>query len=380
MPRQSKKETGSAEVRRSKRRASGLSWRFPPLPWILSAGGFPSGKSPKRILVGGALPEVLLLAKSLPDSEIVALDSNTKFVRALRLTAKRRRLPNLAALEATWDQAHLTEITGRNFDLILLPGLPLSASQLAPALENIAQCLARPFGVVWFRIPGESHPFRRSSEIFDSFGQSSPLADGTGVPSLILAASLAGDSIPESTPAEPIPFSLPDWISAFRSADLHFKASQHVPGILSRALTTGSLDSLFPKGAEELTTLLDCIARPVERHLLFSMASNQEPPWEDASRLAEWRPAVRFWPREKIPHQSEPYNRIFSVDLEIQRILPKLSLQLSAYMLELLRTSDGATPLRDLLARIPHPANIEELRSALWFFHHSCILRFLPPE
>jgi len=319
------------------------------------------------------------LAKSLPDAEIVVLDSNTKFVRALRLTAKRRRLPNLAPLEASWDQPHLTEITGRNFDLILLPGLPLSASQLAPALENISQCLARPSGVVWFRIPGESHPFRRASEIFESFGQSSSLADGPGAPSLMLSASLAGDSIPESTPTEPIPFSLPDWISTFRSADLHFKASQHLPGILSRALTSGSLDSLFPKGTEELTTLLDCIARPVERHLLFSMAPTQEPPWEDPSRLAEWRPAVRFWPREKIPHQSEPYNRIFSVDLEIQRILPKLSLQLSAYMLELLRTSDGAAPLCDLLARIPHPAKIEELRPALWFFHHSCILRFLPP-
>ena len=380
MPRQSKKETGSAEVRRSKRRTSGMFWRFPPLPWILFASGFPPGQSPQRILVGGALPEVHLLAKSLPDTEIVALDSNSKFVRALRLTAKRRRLQNLAVLEATWDQPHLTEMTGRNFDLILLPGIALSASQLAPALENIAQCLARPSGVVWFRLPGESHPFRRTSEIFESFGPPNPSADGPAAPSLILAASLAGDSIPESTPAEPFPFSLPDWISTFRSADLHFKASQHVPGILSRALTTGSLDTLFPKGAEELTNLLDCIAHPVERHLLFSTAPEQEPPWNDSSLLAEWRPAVYFWPREKIPQQSEPYHRIFSVDLEIQRILPKLSLQLSGYMLELLRISDGTTPLRDLLARIPHPANIEELRSALWFFHHSCILRFLPPK
>jgi hypothetical protein len=110
----------------------------------------------------------------------------------------------------------------------------------------------------------------------------------------------------------------------------------------------------------------------------LAISENPEPPWSDPEQLAAWCPAVHFWPRNKIPAQSEPFNRLFSVDLEMQRILPKLTLQLSGYMLELLRTADGSTALRDLIARIPHPATIQELLSALWFFHHACILRLLP--
>jgi hypothetical protein len=381
MPRPKNKDTGNAEVRRARRKQAALNWRPPPLPWILSAGAASHPSPPKRILVGACIQEALLLAKSLPEATVVVMDSDPKLVRALRLSASRRRLANLSVFEATWNRARLFESIGRDFDLVLLPGFPVAAAELAPALENLSHCLARPHGRVYLRLPGESHPFLKAPEIFRALGLSARLSDDSGPPhpSLLLAAALAGDTLPGSTPRRAAAFSTGDWLAALRTAALHFTACLNTPSLLARGLSSGGIDSLRPANAEKLAILLDLVANPIERHLLFSCEPPLEPPWDDADSLGDWHPAVRFWPREKIPTQAGPFNRIFSVDLEIQRVLPKLSLQLSGYMLELLRTSDGLTPLRDLMVRIPHEATVEELLPALWFFHHACILHLEPP-
>ena len=382
MPPPNKKEPGRAKVGRARRAAGGLSWRLPPLPWILNLARPVGLPAPRRILVGGATQEALLLAKSLPGTEIVAIDPSEKLARALRLSAKRRRLANLQSLQVSWDQQDFSELVGGHFDLALLPGLPVGASRLAPALRNLAGCMERPHGTIYLRVPGESHPYMRPADIFEAFGESPRQADDASLPSaaLRLAAAMAGDAMPDETPFPPILFSLGDWIGALESSGLRFVAALHVPGILARSLPVGGLEKLAPRSSRELALLLDQIDAPVERHLILGMSDYPEPPWSNPDLLAAWCPVIHFWPRTQIPIQSEPFNRLFSVDLEMQRILPKLTLQLSAYMLELLRTADGATPLRNMISRIPHPATIQELLSALWFFHHGCILRLLPPR
>ena len=81
-----------------------------------------------------------------------------------------------------------------------------------------------------------------------------------------------------------------------------------------------------------------------------------------------------------MPKQEAPFNRVMSVDIQIQKVLPPLKMQLSSYMLELLRNSDGTRTLRDLMADIPHEVQIEELAPALYFFFHASILNLFPPE
>ena len=382
MAQENKKKSGNAEVRRSRRASNALQWRLPPLPWMLSAGRHSLGCSPKRILIGGAIQEALLLAKSLPDCEVVVIDSSAKLVRALRLSAKRRRLTNLASMEASWDQPHLAEVTGRNFDLIILPGFPVASGGLATSLENLTQSISHPSGAIYLRVPGDTHPFHRSSEIFEAFGQSTRVSHSPDnvPPMLLMAAALSGDSMPNSTPLHSATFSLGEWISAFQSSRLHLAEALHVPGILVRALSGGFIDALGLRDATALATLFDRFANLVERHLVFNLVESLPPPWENAAALGDWCPSISFWPREKIPVQQAPFNRNFSVDFEIHRVLPKVSLQLSAYMLELLRCSDGETSLRDIMARIPHEASLEDFTSALWFFHHSCIFHLLPPR
>lgn len=376
---QKKNEPGQAKVSRARRSPAGLAWRMPPLPWILNAAQ-PAQPTPRRVLVGGAIQEALLLAKSLPETKVVAIDPSEKLARALRLSSKRRRLSNLESFHASWDQPDLLEIVGGHFDLALLPGLPVPPSRLAAALKNLAQCMQHPHGTIYLRVPGESHPYMRPADILEALGESPRQLDDASRPSsaLRLAATMAGDSMPDQMPFPPVRFSLEDWLGALESAGLRFVAALHVPGVLARALSVGGIDHLMPRGARNLALLLDQIDAPAERHLVLAISENPEPPWSDPEQLAAWCPAVHFWPRHRIPAQSEPFNRLFSVDLEMQRILPKLTLQLSGYMLELLRTADGSTALRDLIARIPHPATIQELLSALWFFHHACILRLLP--
>jgi hypothetical protein len=56
-----------------------------------------------------------------------------------------------------------------------------------------------------------------------------------------------------------------------------------------------------------------------------------------------------------------------------------MSLQLSAFMLELLRSSDGKKTLSEIISSIPHQASVDELRPALWFFHQACIINLRPP-
>ena len=55
-------------------------------------------------------------------------------------------------------------------------------------------------------------------------------------------------------------------------------------------------------------------------------------------------------------------------------------MNLSAYMLELLRNSDGTRELRDIMAEIPHEVSIGELAPALHFFFHASIFNLFPPN
>jgi hypothetical protein len=381
MPREDNKGIGKADVRKYRRLKPLPQWRLPPLPWILFNGGAQLDQPPKRILLGGSVQEAFILAKSLPESEVVVLEESPKFARAMRISAQRRRLANLTVLQGMWSQPHLTESTGRNFDLILLPGFPVGPNDMAAALENLSQCASPLSARVYLRVTGENHPFIKKSEVSEAFGGKSDKAifSSPTSPDLLLAAALAGDSMPDCTPLQSTSFSLSDWISVFKTVEFQFVSALHTPAILSRALAAGGLEALMDRGAESLAVLLDRIATPIERHIIFSTSPVPEPPWNIPDQLSNWRPFVHFWPREKIPLQNPPFNRVFSVDLEIQRVLPKMSLQLSAFMLELLRSSDGKKTLSEIISSIPHQASVDELRPALWFFHQACILNLRPP-
>jgi len=382
MPPKGKEGPGSAKLSSRRQRTQAPSWRLPPVPWILSAGAPSETLPPSRVLVCGAVAEALLLAKSLPQADIVVLDPSEKLARSLRLSAKRRHLGNLTSLSAPPDQPHLAEITGRNFDLVLAIAPPPDPSATAAFLANLSACLSRPHGRLYFKTCGDAHPFVQTTDTLNCLGLSPRLADSISrdaPPLLHLAAALAGDEFAGSVPFPSSTLSLADWVSAFRSHGLHFAAALHVPSVLSRALNFGGVQPLLSFSTESLAALLDSLAHPINRHLLFSVSPCPEPPFHDLVSLLAWRPSVRFWPRERIPPQQTPFTRSLSVELQIQRVLPPLQMQMSGYLLELLRLSGGKLSLAEIMALIPHPTSVEEILPALWFFHHACILHLQPP-
>ena len=375
----SKNEVGSAKVGARRSRVRQLAWRLPPLSWVLSAGRPLPVDAPSRILVASACSEALILAKSFPAAEVVVIDPTEKSVRSLRLSALRRRLQNVTTETALLDQPALAELTGRNFDLILV--LDYVPQNLEAVFENLAACAKRQGSTLFIKVPSASHPLLRLPEILPAFGldmEDLTEAESNSQPLLPLISALGGDEGPGTTIMPAVP--LKTWMSEARACGFHYAASLHTPPVLSRALSMGGTEALLSYGRESLAVLLDLIARPASCQLVFSTTPCAEPPWRDPEALGTFRPIVQFWPRASLPKQEAPFNRVMSVDIQIQKVLPPLKMQLSSYMLELLRNSDGTRTLRDLMADIPHEVQVAELAPALYFFFHASILNLFPPE
>lgn len=373
-----KSNTGQAKVVRARQRSSALAWRLPPLAWISGACRAFLPTDPKRILVCGASSEAILLAKSFPQADVVVTDASSKNVRALRLSARRRRLGNIVVEEAVPTQPALAEITGRNFDLIL--ALDLSSPQAPESLSNLASCASRQNATIFCKTPAAAHPFLRLGEILPSFGldlENLPEDHATITSLLPLLAALGGDDLPGNA-ALPV-WSFKQWIDSAKSHGLHFAASGHVPTVLARSLQAGGVQPLLSFGRESLAILFDSIARPVCHQMVFTTSETQDPPWRNPEELSKWRPLVQFLPRKSLPEQCAPYNRTMSADISLKNVLPSMNMQMSAYLLELLRRADGAISLSEFMRSIPHEVKIEELVPALYFFFHSTILNLLPP-
>lgn len=354
-----------------------LPWRLPPWPWIVHPGDDASPRSVRRVLICGAIPEAFLLAKSLPGTEIVILESDAEKSAAFRLSGSRRRLKNIKVVHASLENS-LEDFKLGQFEVLLALATTSKPSHLGMVLKNLASLLVPDRGTLYLRVAGEGHPAFRPREISEAWPMMS--SDFKGEHFMRMAAAIAGDEFFTEDFEGHIRLSLEDWIDALKSNHLYFSSALHVPSLLARALSSGGLSGLGFPDLSELASATDIMVRPAIRHLLATNRPQTAPPWESMVDLLDWRPCARFWPREKIPLQIAPYHQRFSVEIHIQGVLPPISLQLSSYMLELLRLSDGSASLGELLSAIPHPANPEDIKHALYFLHCTAILPLLSPN
>lgn len=374
-PEKEKTQTDADE--RLKRQFIGdLVWRLPPLAWILSAGRPQPHAALSRVLVCRAIPEALILAKSLPDTDFIVIDSSPEALRLLQIAAKRRRLANLEALTASLEQPALAELTGRNFDLVLAffdQELNFSA-----CLENLQACASRIHGTVYVRFPGPGHPLRRLDKILPDLG----LESGTSTrknPLLELLSAMGGDPFQSNLQPDP-EWGFSDVLQKFTSGGFHYAASLHVPETLTRSLNAGGLSPLTHLSREALGRLIDHLGCHPIHQVIFSTQPCPEPPWAETDALGAWRPFAQYLPRTSIPPQEAPFDRALVVDVSIHGVLSKIQMNISSYVLELLRNSDGQSSLQQLMLEIPSQAPLKELVPALFFFFHSTILNLLPPK
>ena len=365
----------------SRKNTKAVGWNLPPLAWMLSSAQGGAWKLPERILICGVIPEIGPLAKGLRDCEFVVLESSESQARSLRTACSRRRLKNIRIEVGAADQAALPELIGGNFDLVLATGIFHSVGSVEDSMINLAACTARDTGGVYLELDAAHHPASRAAEITGHLpgGRDKEVAD-----KLERIAAFACGVWPRAsagTQARP-PSCWPflKWLGIAASSGLRPAACTLPSRILPLTLPSDPMPILSGLDLVSLCCLLETMAAPPVLQTVFTRRPLLEPPWADTAALSEWCPCVFFWPRDKVPAMEPPFSKFMQLGINIPNLLDIPELQVTAFLLEFLRNSDGSTPVRQILEAIPHPATTEEIAQALFFFHHTNILRLLPPE
>lgn len=376
--------------RPAKRRAAvprGL-WRLPPLAWILNGGRF--GRpvpAPSRILCA-TLPEAFLLAASLKETEVVALDSSAELVKAGRTAASRRRLRNLRIEQAELGQAALGELVGGNFDVVLAHDVLHCVRDADAAFANLAAACAEN-GAVYVSVRSTAHPSARLDAGLAAFGLERCEITEDNKEAESVAKMLAG--LGGFLPAHVLEFSrelqgegtgaapLAAWLDRAGAAGLHLRATTLTAKTLTSALGAGGTKPLSSFPLSKMAVFLDKFLAPSSVELVFSREAVAEIPWSEPDRLLSWRPISRFLPLAKLPEMQEPWNGLAGIEVEIHGVLAPQNFTLSHYLVELIRRSDGTKNLAELMAEIPHETEVSELVGALHFLHHSFILELQTP-
>ena len=356
-------------------------WSFPPLAWMLASSQGEGWKFPDRMLLCGAIPELGALSKSLPDCEFVVLEPSDSQARSLRTACSRRRLKNIRIETGSADQEALPELTGGNFDLVLAPGIFHCVDSVERSMENLAACTARQGGGLYLELDSAHHPASRSEEIRALYpgGKDDATSEKLGR----VAAGVCGVRPAPSaneTGSHSRCWPLLKWLGVAAASGLRPTACTLPPRLLPLSLPYDGVPLFGGLDLVSLCCLLEAMSSPPVLQVVFARALLVEPPWSDPTALAEWRPCVQFWPRDKVPVMEAPFSKFMELGINIPGILDLQQFQITAYLLEFLRLSDGKTPVRQILEAIPHPAKIEEIAQALFFFHHTSILRIFPPK
>ncbi|MBJ7390164.1 MAG: methyltransferase [Chthoniobacterales bacterium] len=360
-------------------------WRLPPFAWIQNSGCTGLLPHPPERILCATLPEAFLLAASLKEAEVVALNPSADLVKAGRTGASRRRLRNLRIEQAELDQPALGELIGGNFDVVLAHDVLHCVRDADAAFANLsAACAADGSVYVSVRTPG--HPSARLDAAMEAFGMDARESgdEEAGKVRRLLAAmgnflsaapELAGDADGRADQTAPIVA----WLDRASAAGLHLRASTLTAKALPRALVSGQTSLLAAFSTPSLVSLLDGFLQPASVEMVFTRTAHREPPWRNPDELREWRPVCRYLPLAKLQPLEPPWDGMAAVEVEIQGILEPQNFTLSRYLLEILRRSDGEKSLGELMQGIAHEADPATLVPGLHFLHNAFILELQEP-
>jgi SAM-dependent methyltransferase len=379
-------QPADAPPKKRRSRARVGAWKLPPLPWILNAGRSAAvAPAPQRILCLN-LAEAFALASHLRDIDITLLESDEEIAAQARTAARRRRLANLRIEHGNVDQPALGELVGGNYDAIIAHDVLHRVADPQAALRNLSAACA-PDGSLYLALRCSGHPSTRFSEALGAFGLDRHEIDGEDNESSRIARLLV--ALGQFLPPDGRPLhgdetkgegrSLASWIELAGQCGLHLRATTLTAQTLPAALAGGGTGPLASFNLPRLAALLEDFLRPPLVEVVFSRSAQEQPPWRDPEALAHWRPVSRFLQLGKLEPLPPPYTDAASVDVEIDAVLPSQNFQLSRYLLEILRRSDGQSSLADLMGQIPHQTTPAELVPGLHFLHHAFILELLPP-
>lgn len=381
------KQPGEAPAKKRRARATAGTWTLPPLPWIVNAGrAAHHGPVPQRILCLN-LAEAFALASHLRDVEVTLLESDGNIADQARKAARRRRLSNLRIEHGALEQPALGELVGGNYDVIIAHDVLQQTADHDAALRNLSAACAAD-GSLYLALCCTGHPAARFGEALGAFGLDRHDVDGEdNEPSRIarLLGALGQFLPPDGRPLRGADHqgegrSFASWIERAGQCGLHLRATTLTSKMLPAALVAGGTGPLASFGLPRLASLLEDFLRPPLVEAVFSRQAPAAPTWREPDSLSAWRPVSRFLPLAKLEPLPPPYTDSAAVEVEIDSVLSPQNFQLSRYLLEILRRSDGKSSLADLMAQIPHQTTPAELVPGLHFLHHAFILELLPPS
>jgi SAM-dependent methyltransferase len=364
-------------------------WRLPPWEWITSLVPV---SVPRRILVAGCGTglEAFALRRRFPKAEIVGIDFAPHSIAIARRLQKRSvRWRSLRFACADLTNARLAKEIGDGFDFISCHGVLSYLPAPERALRNLTRCLA-PEGLFYLGVNGAAHFSRAWRKFLPAFGfamerwlggarlwrhleLSAAIADG-GHGELLRhgAGYFASDLF------APLIHNLPlaEWAGRCRRAGLHLRGSCGTQRLLWPTINDESYELFMPRSRGEIAALVDRL-RPNSFHrLIFTRRAEPAPPWLQPNELMKWRPRAavharrRKWPKTRRPRLFKIQSRADNRSIELRG---------AQWEIDLLRGSDGAHSIREILkasARAVAPAAV---RSQLYRFYLLEFLNLLPP-
>lgn len=366
-------------------------WNLAPVEWMQALWRPERGAAgPARILIAGCGTgdEAFSARRRFPAADIVAVDFSAASIALARESERRRRSRRpIRFVAADLTSGRLAQKVGRDFDLILCHGVLTYVPAPAMALRNLTRCLAHD-GALYLGVNGSRHrsvalraalpllgfdvtrledcpDVRKTLRFCDTIlprGGSSARETAT-----YLASDLFGPLLQN--------LRLARWIEVAREAGLHFRGSLSAPRDLRGAIERGLCELLVPRTRADVSRLLD-ILRPAAFHrLLFTARPPADPPWTRLDHLLRWKPVLTTLYRADLTTASARAVATFRSPALNMRV----SDEMSATQMQLLRRASGARSLGQILARVRGDLLLDDAVQQLYVLHQLLIVNLLPP-
>ncbi len=338
-------------------------WRLAPLDWIRAVWQ-PEQGLPRRILVAGCGTgaEAFSLARRFPDAHIVGVDFSPRSIAIARTVQKRdSRARQIRFVVGDLASSRFGRSAGDGFDFVSCHGVLSYLPRPDRALEHLARCLT-PDGALFLGVNGARHYSVGWRRALPAFGFDIALfREGVRLRKVLTLfdaiAGHQGDEIARRG-AELLSgdlfgplnrgLALADWTHLGRRAGLHLLGSYSAHQLLRPIVNGGWWGLMMPRSRTEVYEIVEWINPTSFHRLVFSPRKPADPPWDSSEELLRWQPVrtALYSRRLPTPRGSPALRRL---ELKSRSTKTLLNVQMSGEEVEILRHSDGARRLHDIL-------------------------------
>lgn len=372
-------------------------WTLAPMEWLTALwrpGREDSG--PTRILVAGCGTgrEAFSLRRECPQAEIVAVDFSPRSISIARELQRRPpEMRSIRFLVANLMNRKLAGTIGRDFDFISCHGVLSYLPAADRVMKNLARCLT-PDGAFYLGVNGAQHSSVGGRRFLSAFGfEMAEYRESSRARQLLkLIDAILGNRGFERLSNKkasylasdlwcPLIRDLPlsDWVENARHAGLHFHGSYSCWLLLRRAMEKDYPQLLMPKSRPELCEIFDNLYPAGFHRLLFTPQRPCNPPWDDCGALLDWRPLLTGLYTHRLPKRSRSWRALRAISFKSAATNTRLDWQMPEWELEILRHSDGRSPLRELLSCIPIRISPTLLTQQFYMLHQLAVVCLQTP-